>query len=499
VINNTVGELARLIGADPVVDGAPAEPGLLEAQVSELVYDSRDAGPGSLFVALPGERTDGHAFAAAAWRAGAVAAITTRPVDGGLCLVTGDPVAAMGLIGRQVTAAAKTAGLRVIGITGSAGKSTTKDLLAQILEQVAPVVAPRGSMNNEIGLPTTASWVTAATRFLIAEMGAKGVGHIRYLCSITPPDIAVVLNVGAAHLGNPPSHDAIAEAKGELIEAVPDDGRAVLNAGDPRVRAMASRTSAPVISFVVEGDDPAGPTAEVSASGLRSDHLDRWSFDLHLAGRRHPVSLRLLGRHQVSNAVAAAAAAFAAGVPGDVIADALSRADSRSHWRMEFHDLPGGGVLINDAYNANPVSMTAALDSLATIGRHRKAADPAVSTIAVLGEMLELGDDSVRLHEEVGADVVRHGIDRLITVGAGAEPIGAGAAAAGMDSTAVQHVPDTADALRRLAGRRPGDLVLIKASRDVGLETIGDRLLAVADEVDRSSGDTISNPTGSRN
>ena len=484
MINNTVGELATVIGARVEFDGRAPEPALLDAEVTELVYDSRNAHPGSLFVALPGERVDGHDYASKAWSLGAVAAITSRPVPGGLCLITEDPVAAMGRIGQYLTLRAKSAGLRVIGITGSAGKSTTKDLLAQILEQVAPVVAPRGSMNNEIGLPTTASWVTADTRFLVAEMGAKGIGHIRYLCDITPPDIGVVLNVGAAHLGKFGSQDAIAKAKGELIEAVPDGGVAVLNAGDPRVRAMESRTNAPVVFFDVESPQGRehGETADVYATGLESDDLDRWSFDLVIGAETHRVRLQLIGRHQISNAVAAAAAAHAAEVPAAVIAGALSGAASRSQWRMELHELPAGGILINDAYNANPASMTAALDTLATIGGRRKAVDPTTTTTAVLGEMLELGDDSGPMHEQVGRAVAEHRIDRLITVGPGAEPIMAGALAGGLDPAAVTQVPDKAAALARLRDLSAGDLVLIKASRDIGLETVGEQLLA-----DRSS------------
>jgi len=476
VINNTVGELARVIHARAEIDGRAPGAASLDAAVSELVYDSRNAGPGSLFVALPGDRVDGHDYAAKAWALGAVAAITSRPVPGGLCLITEDPVAAMGRIGQYLTARAKADGLRVIGITGSAGKSTTKDLLAQILERFAPVVAPRGSMNNEIGLPTTASWVTAETRFLIAEMGAKGIGHIRYLCDITPPDIGVVLNVGAAHLGKFGSQDAIAKTKGELIEALPDDGVAVLNAGDPRVRAMESRTGAPVVFFDVERQ------ADVYATSLAPDDLDRWSFELVVGDQTRPVRLRLLGRHQVANAVAAAAAAHAAGVPAALIAEGLSAAEIRSHWRMELHDLPAGGILINDAYNANPASMTAALDTLATIGGSRRAVGRTATTTAVLGEMLELGDDSVPMHEQVGRAVAEHRIDRLITVGAGAEPIRAGALAGGLDPAAATQVPDKAAALASLQDLTSSDLVLIKASRDVGLETIGERLLADGSE-----------------
>lgn len=478
MINNTVGELAELLGARLDLDGRAPDATELSAQVTELVYDSRKAGPGSLFVAFPGEHVDGHDYAAKAWRAGAVAAITARPVAGGLCLVVDDPQAAMGIVGRHVVATAKQRGLTVLGITGSAGKTTTKDLLAQILERVGTVVAPRESMNNEIGLPVTASWVTADTEYLVSEMGAKGIGHIGYLCSITPPDIGLELNVGIAHLGKFGSQDAIARAKGELVEALPTTGRAVLNAGDRRVREMADRTSAPVISFGVEGDQlPDGVRPDVFASGLTADDLDRWGFDLRIAEVSIPVRLTILGRHQVANAVAAAAAAHAVGVDAALIADTLSAIGLRSHWRMELHELPGGAVLINDAYNANPTSMQAALATMAGIGGNLRAAGRSSRLIAVLGEMLELGADSDRLHREVGAMVAEAGIDRLITVGAGAELIAAGATTAGMVPDAVVPVADKASAAKLLDGVGSGDVVLIKASRDIGLESLGEQLL----------------------
>lgn len=488
MINTTVAELARVIGACPTVTDGEPDRSALAAPVTDLVVDSRKVVAGSLFVALPGEHVDGHDYVAAAVEAGAVAAITSRPVPGALCLVTENPQAAMGLVGRHVIAGARAHGLQVIGITGSAGKTTTKDLLAQILERVAPVVAPRGSMNNEIGLPITASHVGPDTRYLISEMGAKGAGHIRYLCDITPPDIGVELNVGTAHLGMFGSQDAIAQAKGELVEALPPTGRAVLNLADPRVRAMADRTTAPVIGFGIAdelaadelaADQPAaGVRAEVVATDLAPDDLDRWSFLLDIAGQRHPVRLQLLGRHQVSNALAAAAAAFAVGVEPGLIAETLSTIGTRSRWRMELHDLPGEAVLINDAYNANPASMAAALQTLSAIGRRRRVARPAARTVAVLGEMLELGADSADLHAGVGRLAADHGIDLLITVGAGAESIAAGARAAGMAGDRVVGVPDKAAAAERLTELRPGDVVLVKASRDVGLETVADQLLA---------------------
>lgn len=492
MIDNTVAELASLIEAQVELDGSAPDPAMLEANVTDLVYDSRNAKPGSLFVAFVGEHVDGHEYAERAIRAGAVAAITAHPVPGVLCLVVPDPLSAMGLIGRHVIKIAKQAhpgsdgrdheGLRVIGITGSAGKTTTKDLLAQILERVSAVVAPRESMNNEIGLPTTASWVTADTDYLIAEMGAKGLGHIRYLCEITPPDIGLELNVGRAHLGTFGSQDAIAQTKGELVETLPTDGVAVLNAGDPRVWAMRSRTTAKVISFAVDGDDlPAdlgdAELPDVYAADLVPDDLDRWGFELRLGAAVGAVQLRILGKHQVGNAVAAAAAAFAAGVAPSVIIDTLNEVGTRSHWRMELHQLDSGAALINDAYNANPVSVTAALATLARIGRNRKADRPQARTVAVLGEMLELGETSEQLHTEVGAALVELGVDRLITIGSGADPIRAGALAAGLDPGAASGVPDKRDAVELLADLRAGDVVLIKASRDVGLETISEQLL----------------------
>ncbi|SDS09998.1 UDP-N-acetylmuramoyl-tripeptide--D-alanyl-D-alanine ligase [Microlunatus soli] len=475
MINNTVGELAELIGARVVGEGD------LQAPVGDLVYDSRSVSPGSLFVAFLGERVDGHDYAVRAWQAGAVAAITQRPVAGGLCLVVDDPQTAMGLIGRHVVAAAKRGGLRVIGITGSAGKTTTKDLLAQILERAGSVVAPRESMNNEIGLPVTASWVTTDTQFLVSEMGAKGIGHIGYLCSITPPDIGLELNVGVAHLGKFGSQDAIAEAKGELVEALPADGRAVLNAGDPRVWAMAGRTTAPVLGYAVEGDRlPDGVVPEVYASALAADDLDRWAFELRIGDRTMPVRLRILGRHQVGNAVAAAAAGHAAGVDPQLIADTLSGVGLRSHWRMELHELSGGAVLINDAYNANPPSMQAALTTVASIGSRLQQAGRPARLTAVLGEMLELGEDSVELHRGVGRMVVQAGIDRLITIGAGAEPIADGALAAGMAADAIERATDKSAAASLLGNNGAGDVLLIKASRDVGLETLGEQLVGAS-------------------
>lgn len=494
MINNTVGELVTVIGATAVADTGPAGTEQLARPVTDLTADSRQAGPGSLFVALPGERVDGHDFVAQAAADGAVAAITDRPITGALCLVVDDPLQALGDIGRHVTLQAKQQGLRVIGITGSAGKTSTKDLLAQILEHFAPVVAPRESMNNEIGLPLTASRCTAQDRFLISEMGAKGLGHIRYLCDVTPPDVGVELNVGVAHLGRFGDQDTIARAKSELVEALPTDGTAVLNACDHRVQAMAGRTAARVIDFAVqqtpesttfEGNVSAAPPS-VLARRLESDDLDRWGFELVIDGAGYDVTLGLLGRHQVANAAAAAAAAHAVGVPAATIATALNQAGNRSHWRMELHRLESGATLINDAYNANPTSMRAALGTLQKLGEKRRTGHDGRS-IAVFGEMLELGPASQQMHEEIGAAVVGHQVDQLIGVGAGTDAIIAGARNAGMPADRIRTAPDPGTVTAMLADLGPGDIVLIKASRDIGLETVADQLV----------GDVSSSPAAS--
>lgn len=496
MINNTVGELAGVMGAEAVLDGRPADPQILAQPVTNTVADSRLAGPGSLFVALGGERVDGHDFAVDASSAGAVAAVTARPVAGVFCLLVDDPLRALGAIGQHVTAAAKQGGLQVIGITGSAGKTSTKDLLAQILEPIAPVVSPQESMNNEVGVPLTASRCTGTDRFLISEMGAKGIGHIRYLCELTPPDVGVELNVGIAHLGQFGDQETIATAKAELVEALSSDGVAVLNATDERVQTMASHTPARVINFAVrsDGEDAAGGTASNSAESesvpdpvassqvlgrrLVPDDLDRWRFELLVDGFGYEVQLGLVGRHQVPNAVAAAAAAHAVGVPASQIAAGLNEAGARSHWRMELHQLATDATVINDAYNANPTSMGAALDTLHNVGTKQRSAGREGRTIAILGEMLELGGASWRMHCEVGAAVAENAVDLLIGVGGGADPIIEGARAAGMSEQQTRTVPD-ADAAGALLGElAEGDVVLVKASRDIGLEVLADRLIA---------------------
>ena len=413
-------ELAAVLGADLVGPGDPA------ALVSAVTADSRSVAPGALFVALPGTRADGHAFVPTAYAAGAAAALTRHPVPDVLCLVVADPLVALGRLARHLVDRGAAAGLRVVGITGSQGKTSTKDLLSQVLESAGPTVAPAGNLNNELGVPLTVSRIDEHTRFLVAEMGARGIGHIAYLCDIAPPTVGVVLNVGHAHIGEFGGQAAIARAKGELVEALPATGTAVLNAEDPLVWAMRERTAAPVLAFSA-GETP--PDPGVWATDLAGDPSGRYTFRLHAAGLgssaangQAVVRLQVPGRHQVGNALAAAAAALALGLDLDQVAEGLSRATARSRWRMELHQRDDGVTVLNDAYNANPDSMAAAVGTLAELSGQRSR-----RTWAVLGDMLELGDEADRAHADLGALVATSGIDRLVVVGAYAEPMAAAA------------------------------------------------------------------------
>jgi len=440
LIGMTLGEVAeivhgRLSGADP------------RSQVSATVeFDSREARPGGLFLALPGGHVDGHSFVGDAIASGAVAAIVTQPVDAP-SIVVADGRAALAALATAV--ARRLPDTLVIGITGSSGKTSTKDVLAQVLQRLGPTVAPPESFNNELGHPYTVLRATTDTRFLVLEVSARGIGHIRELTRIAPPRIGVVLNVGSAHLGEFGSRKAIADAKGELIEALPADGIAVLNADDPLVSGMRTRTPARVVSFGTSGD--------VRASGVTLDGLGRARFTLH-AGGSAPVQLQVSGEHQVANALAAATAALACGMPLPDVAAALSAATPRSKWRMEITERPDGVLVINDAYNANPESMRAALRALAGIGRGR-----AGHTWAVLGGMAELGAASTAEHEALGRAATELGISRLVSVGESARGIDHGS----------RWVPDADAAIALLCKEiQPGDVVLVKASRAIGLERV---------------------------
>lgn len=455
MIELTLAEIAEAVGG--TVHGPT---GSAETVVTGPAFvDSRLVEPGGLFVAIAGEHVDGHEYAEKAVAAGAAAVLGGR-ATGVPSVVVADTVAALGKLTRYV--ADRLTDTTVLAITGSQGKTGTKDYLAQVLAAAGPTVATAGNFNNEIGVPLTVLRATTETRYLVVEMGARGIGHLSYLCELVPPDVSVVLNVGTAHLGEFGSREAIAVAKGELVEGLSADGVAVLNADDPMTAAMPSRTRGRVSTF------GGTPDAAVSWRDATLDDLGRPRFTLVHDGQTADVALRLVGEHQVPNAAAAAAAALAAGLPLADVAASLSTATATSRWRMEIHELGDGVVLINDSYNANPTSMKAAIEALRAVGERR-----GTRTIAVLGEMKELGADSDAEHAGVGRAAAAAGVDHLLVVGPPAVPISDGAAAE-PDWTGVATRVETRD--EALAWLRKnvaaGDVVLVKASRAAALEMV---------------------------
>jgi len=464
VRDRSISQVAALVGAEPPEGDGPAGP--------DVVIDSRLATVGTVFIALPGEHVDGHDFIAAAAAEGAVAAVCTRLTDAPLAhLIVPDALQGLTDLARGEIAEAKQAGLRCVGVTGSSGKTTTKDLLGQVLAAQAPTISPLGSFNNEIGVPLTALRVDRSTRFLVSEMGARGVGHIAWLCDVVPPDVGVVLNVGHAHLGEFGSVEGIAAAKGELVEALAPDGWAVLNADDELVRAMAGRTAARIALFSLVGEPSAG-SLRVWAENAVADELQRFSFTLRSAGQvqaAEQVTLQGPGRHQVANALAAATAALALGLAPHTVAVALSGAVAQSAWRMQVSTRADGVLLVNDAYNANPDSMRVALTTVAGM---RRAGG---RLVAVLGDMLELGAAAPLAHENLGRLAAELGFE-VVAIGALAAEIARGVDLA---SGTVTLVSDREEAAA-VAGRalQPSDVVVVKASRGLALDRVADLLAA---------------------
>ncbi|MEP7092230.1 MAG: UDP-N-acetylmuramoyl-tripeptide--D-alanyl-D-alanine ligase, partial [Nocardioidaceae bacterium] len=361
-------------------------------------------------------------------------------------------------------------GVRVVALTGSQGKTSTKDVLAQVLAAGGRTVATFGSFNNELGLPLTVLRADPDTEFLVLEMGARHVGDLRASCEVAPPDLSLVLNVGKAHLGEFGSQAAIALAKGEIVDALGEDGVAVLNADDPLVAAMASRSRGEVRTFGTDADE-----VDVRVEGLGVDDLGRPSFTLRTSDAAAGVSMRLVGEHHAGNAAAAAVVALALGLPLEGIAASLAAATATSRGRMEVTDRPDGVTVIDDAYNANPDSMRAALKSLAIIGRGR----PGSRTVAVLGEMRELGESAGDEHDAVGRLAVRLDIHQLLVVGEAAKPIHLGASLEGSWGDESVFVEDTDVATAWLREHlEPGDVVLFKASNAVRLSRVAQSLLA---------------------
>jgi UDP-N-acetylmuramoyl-tripeptide--D-alanyl-D-alanine ligase len=492
VIDLTLAQIAEIVGGR-LADISPAD--AASRRVTGTVeFDSRAVTYGGLFLALPGARSDGHDFAAQAVEAGAVAVLAARPVGVPAIVVSpavsvdgpavdteagvlehdsdGSGAAVLAALAKLAAAVATDLaadGLRIVGVTGSSGKTSTKDLIAAVLRPLGEVVAPPGSFNNELGMPWTVLRATRDTAYLVLEMSARHPGNIASLAAIARPSIAVVLNVGTAHLGEFGSREAIAATKSELVQAVPSWGVAVLNADDPVVAAMANKTEARVVRV--------GRTesADLRAENVELDDLARPRFTLIAGSDQIEVALAVHGEHQVGNALCAAAVALECGASLSQIAAALGDAKPASRHRMEVHTRTDGVTVINDAYNANPDSMRAGLQALAVMARQRDQ-----RSWAILGEMAELGEDSITEHDRVGRLAVRLDISRLVVVGTG-RSMGAmhhGAVMEGSWGSESTMVADGDEALELLRDElEPGDVVLVKASNSAGLGAIADRLI----------------------
>jgi UDP-N-acetylmuramoyl-tripeptide--D-alanyl-D-alanine ligase len=442
--------------------------------------DSRKAQAGGLFVALPGERSDGHDHVEAAMAGGAAAVLAQRPV-GAPAVVVPDGVEALGRLSRHLIArraAFDGPGMTLIGITGSAGKTTTKDLISHLLADLGPTVATPGNFNNEIGLPLTVGLIEQDTRFLVLEMGARAVGHIAYLTEIAPPSIGIVTNIGTAHLGEFGGYDKTIQGKGELVEALPADGLAVLNADDARVYPMRARTKATTVLFGLSED------ADIRAEDVVLNEAGRARFTLRTPEGSAPVALQLTGEHQVRNALAAAAVARHLGLDTAQIAAGLSSATPSSRGRLEITERPDGVTVVNDAYNANPDSARAAVNALVAMAGGRR-------TVVVFSAMLGIGDDDEeREHRGLGELAAKSGVGLVVIVrgvhgGDEARWIAEGAADAGAE---VLSAADNEQAYALLGERLvSGDIVLLKASQPTGLQALANRLQAGADDADTAS------------
>jgi UDP-N-acetylmuramoyl-tripeptide--D-alanyl-D-alanine ligase len=449
-----------------VVAGGLRAPGAERVTALTVTTDSRMAGPAALFVALAGESSDGHVFVRAALEAGAAGALVRNgaPVEGDPARLVEVDDPGRALLDLASDERSSIGGL-VVGVTGSTGKTCTKDFLASVLGQRFNVVASPASFNNEVGLPLTLLSAAPDTQAIVCEMGARGLGHIRLLCEVARPSFGVVTNVGVAHMELFGSPEALRDSKAELPESLPPDGAAILNADDPVVRSFRDRTSARSVLYgVVAGD------ADLRGRDVTLDRATgRAGFVLVTPEGTAAVRLPVPGEHMVPNALAAAAAGWAAGLPAEEIAHGLETAPV-SAGRMQVFDMPGGVRLIDDAYNANPTSMAAALRAarwMAGDGR----------SVAVLGHMAELGPISVEEHERVGELLARLGIDELVTVGEQATVIAVGAEREGVEPERIHRAGSAEGALEVLRELlRPGDLILVKASRVAKLERIAEAL-----------------------
>ena len=455
----TLGQVCEIVGGKLIGDSS--------IRVSGISIDSRSSASGDLFAAIVGDRVDGHDYIDQAFSNGASALLTSRQVDGAQVLVPESPDAldpvihAIAKLSAHVRSLMR--GVEVIGITGSSGKTSTKDMIGQVLSHASPTHAPAGSLNNELGLPLTLLSAPRDVKFLVAEMGMRGLGHITHLCELAQPTIGVITNVGRAHIGEVGSIEGIAKAKSELVQAIKSSGVVVLNADDERVMAMRELTEATVFTYGFAS------AADIRAENLQLTAYGSYNFDLVYRGERIQASIPMLGEHNVLNALAAAAVGIAVGMEVTDIARALTTLKQMSKWRMEVHQIPGNVTIINDAYNANPESMTAALETLTAIPATGK-------TFAILGKMHELGNDSDAIHAQIAKLAIELGVTQVLAVGEAAK-------AYGLPATMGQKsvwLPDFDSACDYIVNEvNSGDILLFKASRAEQFEVLADRIEVV--------------------
>lgn len=439
-----------------------AEP-LKTVVIQSVQTDSRKVLSGDLYIAIKGEKFDGADFIESALQAGAAAVITQASSSSPNVLQVADSVEALGRVANLYRKKLKA---RIIGITGSSGKTSTKDLLAQVLSHSGSVVAAAGSFNNEIGLPTTILSAPLDTDFLVLEMGMRGLGQITYLSEIAEPEIGILLNVGTAHIELLGSRAAIAQAKSEIVSSLPENGTAVLLADDPLVLQAKDLTRAKVLTF---GE---APSADVRISDISLNNQAHPEFEMIFGKQSSRVQLQLSGEHQALNAAAVTCVALTLGMSFKQIVKALENATADSAMRMQVINLPNGITVINDAYNANPESMRAGLKALKAMAKGRR-------TWAVLGEMRELGEYSVESHDEIGRLCVRLDINRMIGVGEAGKIIQIGAAQEGSWGNEAEWAEDIEATVLKLKNELlPGDIVYVKASRAIGLERVAEAIIS---------------------